>query len=103
MCVHSEDEPKYKRKLRLKRELIERLRAEENAEGGLQMDVSNDFSALNHDHMEMVKSRKADGMEDLSMESQNIIEEEVSGLDHDHLALDGKDETESATEKVPHN
>lgn len=103
MCVHSEDEPKYKRKLRLKRELIERLRAEEDAEGGLQMDVGNDFSALNHDHMEMVKSRKADGMEDLSMESQNIIEEEVSGLDHDHLALDGKDETETATEKVPHN
>lgn len=100
MCVHSEDEPKYKRKLRLKRELIERLRAEEDAEGGLQMDVSNDFSALNHDHMEMVKSRKADGMEDLSMESQNIIEEEVSGLDHDHLALDGKDETETATEKM---
>lgn len=100
MCVHSEDEPKYKRKLRLKRELIERLRAEEDAEGGLQMDVSNDFSALNHDHMEMVKSRKADGMEDLCMDSQNIIEEEVSGLDHDHLALDGKDETESATEKM---
>lgn len=100
MCVHSEDEPKYKRKLRLRRELIERLRAEEDAEGGLQVDVSNDFSALNHDHMEMVKSRKAEGMEDLSMESQNIIEEEVSGLDHDHLALDGKDETDTATEKM---
>lgn len=103
MCVHSEDEPKYKRKLRLRRELIERLRAEEDAEGGLQVDVSNDFSALNHDHMEMVKSRKAEGMEDLSMESQNIIEEEVSGLDHDHLALDAKDETDTATEKVPYN
>ena len=33
MCVHSEDEPKYKRKLRLRREMMERLRAEEEAEG----------------------------------------------------------------------
>ncbi|XP_061178062.1 zinc finger protein 260-like isoform X2 [Saccostrea echinata] len=100
MCVHSEDEPKYKRKLRLKREMMERLRAEDEAEGGLQMDVSGDFSALNHDHMEMVKSRKTEGIEELSMESQNIIEEEVSGLDHDHLGLDTKEETEAATQKV---
>lgn len=69
MCVYFEDELKYKRKLRIKRELIERLRAEEDVEGGLQMDVSNDFFVLNYDYMEMVKSRKVDGMEDLSMES----------------------------------
>lgn len=100
MCVHSEDEPKYKRKLRLRREMMERLRAEEEAEGALQMDVSGDFSALNHDHMEMVKSRKSEDLEELSMESQNIIEEEVSGLDHDHLALEGKEDTETATHKV---
>lgn len=35
MCVYFEDELKYKRKLRFKRELIERLRAEEDVEGGL--------------------------------------------------------------------
>lgn len=69
MCVYFEDELKYKRKLRFKRELIERLRVEEDVEGGLQMDVSNDFFVLNYDYMEMVKSRKVDGMEDLSMES----------------------------------
>ena len=60
MCVHSEDEPKYKRKWRLRREMMERLRAEKEAEGALQMGVSGDFSALNHDHMEMVKSRKSE-------------------------------------------
>lgn len=98
MCVHSEDEPKYKRKLRLKREMLERLRAEDDTESGLHVDVSDDFTALNHDHMEMVKSRKADGMEELSMDSQNIIEEEVSGLDHDHLDIVPKEE--AGTQKV---
>jgi hypothetical protein len=98
MCVHSEDEPKYKRKLRLKREMLERLRAEDDAEAGLHVDVSDDFTALNHDHMEMVKSRKSEGLEELSMDSQNIIEEEVSGLDHDHLDIVPKEET--AAQKV---
>ncbi|XP_048731386.1 zinc finger protein ZFP2-like [Ostrea edulis] len=98
MCVHSEDEPKYKRKLRLKREMLERLRAEDDTESGLHVDVSDDFTALNHDHMEMVKSRKADGMEELSMDSQNIIEEEVSGLDHDHLDIVPKEE--AGTQKM---
>ena len=39
---------------------MERLRTEKEAEGALQMGVSGDFSALNHDHMEMVKSRKSE-------------------------------------------